>query len=335
MLYTRLLFMRFVFVIILISTCWRVSAQEFPIEQVLQQAQEGGPLPQKLLASRSLVLHAFTLTEKEIATIHSELIRSGVDAVAYFELDRVFSGHDPQLKYLEYFKSREVSNLIFIQKNADRFVITIAAFTGTDSFIDPAKPVWRASNTSLKEALSEVYRTALSAFKKQNLLINDVPEAGLSLKVVTGNRIEAFAYDLKVDKLAVPKFADTVLNRELGNLMKLYPCKYELVDPTIPEEELRKKGFYYVMRFVEARGSVIRELLSYDMSKGESAYTSLTYPNGDVTLKTIPADVPVYKFYARKIDSGNVYLGNKWDADVTWQDALRNYIQSFKAELRL
>jgi hypothetical protein len=54
-----------------------------------------------------------------------------------------------------------------------------------------------------------------------------------------------------------------------------------------------------------------------------------------VQLKNIAANTVVYKFYVRHIDSGNIFLGTKWDADTTWQDALKNFIGGFKAELKI
>ena len=41
--------------------------------------------------------------------------------------------------------------------------------------------------------------------------------------------------------------------------------------------------------------------------------------------KPIPRDALVYKFYIRQNISKNIHVG-VWDADITWQDALRNMI---------
>jgi hypothetical protein len=34
----------------------------------------------------------------------------------------------------------------------------------------------------------------------------------------------------------------------------------------------------------------------------------------------------VYKYYVKHINSGDIYLGEQWDGDDTWQDALFNHI---------
>ena len=104
-----------------------------------------------------------------------------------------------------------------------------------------------------------------------------------------------------------------------------------MTEPGIPEKELRKQGQLYVLGFIHARGSVAKELLGYDMTKSESALLSVTFPDGQQQLKNIPSNTPVFKFYFKHIDSGNVFLGTKWDADVTWQQALINHIRGMKA----
>jgi hypothetical protein len=115
-----------------------------------------------------------------------------------------------------------------------------------------------------------------------------------------------------------------------------YPLKYKITEPGISEQELRKKGSMYVLCYVYSRGSVAKKLLGYDNSKSETALVSMMYPdNGQPQLKNIPAEAFVYKFYIKHIDSGNVFLGTKWDADTTWDQALKNQIRGFKTELKL
>ena len=117
--------------------------------------------------------------------------------------------------------------------------------------------------------------------------------------------------------------------------MANYPLKFKLTESNLSEKDLRKQGSLYVLCFIYARDGVAKNLLGYDMSKSESALVSVTYPNGQQQLKNIPIDTPVFKFYFKHIDSGNVFLGNKWDADLTWQQALLNQIKGMKAELRI
>lgn len=319
----------------LFSLFTTVAIAQLPGVNPMDSLQGGGSLPQKLLNGRTVVLYDHATTSKEINLLHEELVRTGIDAVAYYEIDRVFAGYDVTLAFADYFVKREVANVFILKKSNAGYGLFITAFSGNQAIANSSSPAWSVQHTSLRDALQELYRTALSIYKKQNLLINPMAEINPVVDIITGKRAEAIAYDLKVDKLAVPKFGIDSLDKQLEEILKAYTLRYELVDPAIPETELRKKGFLYILRFVHSRGVVLRELMEYDVSKAESAFVSVTYPEKVLTLKTIPANTPVYKFYPRRIDSGDTYLGIKWDADVTWQKALDNFIKSFKAELRI
>jgi hypothetical protein len=108
-----------------------------------------------------------------------------------------------------------------------------------------------------------------------------------------------------------------------------------MTEPGTSERDLRKQGLLYVLCYVHTRGVAAKELLGYDMSKSESALVSVTYPGDQQQLKNIPSNTPIYKFYFKHIDSGNVFFGTKWDADLTWDQALLNQLKGMNAELRL
>lgn len=296
-----------------------------------------GPLPEKILSGRTFVLISHELTEKEIRDIHNSFIKTGIDAVGYCEADKVFAGADITQAFVKYFQNREIINLILVLKSKTSFELYVSSFDGSDNgiFLGEERSVWKTQNTVLAEVLMTLYRTALNAQKRQNLLINEVPETDLTVQVITGTRKELFAYDLKVDGLAVQKFGDEKMDKELEEIMKSYPFKYQLVDPKISETDLRKQGFLYLLRYVHTRGPAAKQLLGYSISKGESALVSVTYPNGQEQIKTIAADAEVHKFYVRHIEFGHVFLGPKWDADTTWQQALKNFIKGLRNEMKV
>jgi hypothetical protein len=117
--------------------------------------------------------------------------------------------------------------------------------------------------------------------------------------------------------------------------MKSYPYKYTLTEPGQSESELRKAGFLYVLRFVHARNKVARSVLGYETTRAQSAIVSITYVNDDGQLKNIHANEIVYKFYFKHIETENVFLGRKWDADPSWQQALWNQLRGYKVEFKL
>ncbi|MDW8331817.1 MAG: hypothetical protein RMK43_09220 [Cyclobacteriaceae bacterium] len=294
-----------------------------------------GDMPAKILSARTAVLYPPSLSDKELNDIHQSLIRTGIDAVAYVEQDRVFASEDVTEAFANYFVKREIVNLIFISFRRNKWILTVTDFSGKLKRVDTNQTAWHTEDTQLSEVLSSLYRTAMHQYKRQNWLLIEFPERITTVPLIAGNRNERFAYDLKVDGLAVEKTGDAALDAALEEMMKYYPFKYQLVNRNTPETELRRLGLSYVLRFIHARNFVVRELLGYTLKPGENAFVSVTFPNGQEQIKTLPADAYVYKVYVRHIDFGHVFLGPKWDADTTWQQALKNFIYGLRNDMRI
>lgn len=300
-----------------------------------RKLKSGAPLPEKLLSTRSVVVYPHTMTQKNLEDIQLSFQQSGIDAVAYFDIDVLLAGKDMSRALAFNFNKRDINNLVFFEKVNGTYRVYITTFNTKDSFVEENQYAWSNENTSLPELLKTIYRASASGLKRSNLLINDVPETDLMVNPITGRRSEFFAIDLKVDPMAVPKFGDEAMDKELESILTIYPLKYKLTEPNLSERDLRTQGSLYVLCYVHTRGSIAKEILGYDMTKPESAYVSVTYPNGQPQLKTYSKDDYVYKFYFKHIESGNVFFGTKWDADTTWQQALKNHLMAFKAELKL
>lgn len=314
-----------------------LPAQVLPSEKMLVESLNlNGGLPEKLLSTKTAVFHSFQVSEKEMISIQEYFQRTGIDAVAYFPTDLLIGGKDVTKAFYDFLLKREISNLVFIEKNEMDFRMTITLFNGKETVVDPGQNAWSMSNRLLLEILKNLNRTALAQLKKENLLINDFPETELTVDAIRGKRNDFYAVDMKVDMVAIPKFGDEALDKELATLIETnFPFKYKFTEPGVSEKELRKQGMLYIMCFVYTRGSAARELLGYNPSKAESAIVSVTWPGSEPQLKNIPSTTPVYKFYFKHIDSGNIFLGNKWDSDITWQQALLNNIRGMKSELRI
>jgi 2-keto-3-deoxy-galactonokinase len=97
---------------------------------------------------------------------------------------------------------------------------------------------------------------------------------------------------------------------------------------------LRKKGFLFVLRYVHAKGFLAKGLLGYEVAKSENAIASAIYIDNQLQLKTIPSSQLIYKFYFKNLEYQNVFLG-KWDADTTWEEALKNHLNAYKFEKKL
>lgn len=292
--------------------------------------------PEGLLAKRAVALYDYEISDSELEEIQRSFQRTGIDPIAWFHTDMVFSGKDAARAYGEYFVSRGVSMLVFLEKTDQGFHFAATTFNQKQTFVDPGAMAWTVNNPRLKDLLTTVLQDSWTAEKKANFLVNDKPETDIRVDIIPGRRQEFYAIDLKVDNLAVIKFGDETMDKQLEQFfIDNYPLKFKMVDAGSDELELRRKGFHYVLCFVHTRGQAAKEVLGYDMSKGEKSYASIAFPDGQLQLKILPRDQVVYKFYFRHIENGSVFLGTKWDADATWLDALRNHVLGFKQEVKI
>ncbi|HYC86382.1 MAG TPA: hypothetical protein VEB86_14210, partial [Chryseosolibacter sp.] len=245
--------MKLITLILLFGTF--TAAAQLPIyeDEFLSRLSENGPLPEKLLSSRTAVFYPYTFTQKELESVQKSFQRTGIDAVVYFENDLVCAGRDPSVAVASYLNKREIINLAYFQKGPSGYRIYLAPYNQKANLVEQNQPAWTHQGSALDVLLQHLYRTAASTMTKENFLINDVPETGFDINAIYGRRNEFFAIDLKVDELAVPKFGREDMDRELEEIMKMYPFKYRLTEPGLSESELRKQGFLFVLRFSRAR----------------------------------------------------------------------------------
>ena len=296
----------------------------------------GSVLPAGILSQRSLVLYEIAYTPKELQEAQKYFQQAGIDAVAYMDVDYVLSGIDPSRGFSNYFNTRVIKYLILLQKKNDQYLISITEYNGTTSFVDKDHTSWRQSNVSLNELMRTVYRFAISSETKKNFLISDVPETGVALSFYRGKRDERFSPDSRSYKTAIPRFGNEADDKELETFLKEnLPTKYELVDPNLSDAQLEEKGYRLVLRFVHTRGDVARDILGYDVTQTASSLSTNYYEDGAPKIKTIRAKQVIYKFYLKNIEYGNIFLGTKWDADETWQAALKNHIRALRSELKI
>jgi hypothetical protein len=321
---------------LIVFYAFSVSAQ-LPLDeqQFLARLKPGSFLPEKLLSTRTAVFYTYSMTLKELETIQKTFSRTGIDAVIYLESDLVACGRDVSVSLAGYLNSREIVNLALIQKSEAGYVLYFTEYNKKANLVEQNQNAWNLNNKALDVLLQDVYRIAANTLKRENMLINEYPETDMPLNPITGRRSEFFAIDLKVDELAVPKSGIEAQDKELEEIMRLYPYKYKLTEAGLAESELRKQGFMYVLRFVRSRDKLAKNILGYDMSKSQSAIVSVVFKDNEPQLKNIPANNIVFKYYFKHIDSGNVFLGTKWDADETWQQALLNQLKGYRAEFKI
>jgi len=295
----------------------------------------GSDLPPGLLAGRSLVLYEAAYTTAELQEAQKYFQQTGIDAINYLDIDYVLAGPDPSRTFFNYFNNRNIKFLILLQKNDKEYQNIITEYSGTMEFADKAHRSWKQSHASFVELLRTIYRLAISTQKKANFLINDVPEIGFDLRFFREEPAQRFTGDVRTIKSAIPRWGNERDDKELEVLVKeKFPMKCELVDPNLTDAELADKGYRLVLRFVHTRGDAAREILGYDVTQTASSLVTSYFVNGELKVKTVLSKKMIYKFYFKNTEYGNIFLGNKWDADETWQDAIRNHILGLRSELK-
>lgn len=324
----------FVVVFLLISS-FSFSQPSSEEDRLTSKLNFGSSLPSGILSNRSMVLHEISYTKEELQEAQKYFQQAGIDAVAYLDVDYVLSGIDPARIYSNSFASRGIKFLILLQKVNEQYQIIVTEFNGTRSFVDKEHVSWKYTHQSLRELLRTVYRFAVSTERKNNLMINDVPEDGTAMNFYKGRRDERFSPDVRQFKVAIPRFGNEADDKALAEMLKENLKKYDLVDPDLTDAELEGKGYRLVLRFIHTRGDAARDILGYDLTQTASSLSTTYFLDGQQQVKTIRAKQMIYKFYFKNTEYGNIFLGSKWDADETWQDALKNHIQALRLELKI
>jgi len=318
-----------------------VSAQRGSnIINLLDSLNYSDQLPEDLLSTKSLVLMKVPIKRDSpevrgdwkalAAEVQPGFKKSGIDAVAYYYVDDVFSGPEAVGAFAEKFEERVLDNVIFVIEEDGTYEIIITEITDKNNLITKGQNAYRIEGNRISQMTHNIYlKGANSGLERNNLLIIEVPTFGDMAHAIEGRRGEYFDVNFKSFALAVPDFADT---SKIKKVMADYPYDYVIVDSDKTERELRDEDHQYILYYVHTVGRNVKEILEYEINESESAYMS-EVSNGETRLKSINNQTPVYKFYVKHIYSENVFLGTKWDADISWSDALHNYITNMENQL--
>jgi hypothetical protein len=333
----------------------------------------GNNLPEDILKAKSIVLVSVPPVSKTSSErgdwkafsgeAHEYFKKIGIDPVAYVYFDDVFANSDATKAYTAQFIKREIKYIIIISKvilkiknkESMRYVILITPFSQDEVLIKNGQKAYKDQDKDFEKPMKKIYGiTVRKDYVKTNNLIIDNPEYLPAMGILKGRRNQSYPVDLRVDKLAVPKFEETKIpdnrpggilnnriakeiekanehverqNFEIDRLFQNYKWKYELVSPDIDDKELYRNGFLYKLIRVSSTGKKVKEFLGYELNDIEQDYiTTIQKPDGSITFRAIPVNAPVHKFYIKSMARDEVYIGESWDADETWQDALKNHL---------
>lgn len=328
----------------LVVCCSSLIAQdEISLSRMLDSLQYGSEIPEDILKTKSLVLvmvppkstnpYIRGNWQKLAAEVQPGFKKAGIDAVVWHYIEDVYSGIESWRSFLQDFEKRGIENAVFVvQKNGKYRIVLTRINDDKLALIKAGQPAWQTEHSELPVALDNLYKAAAnSSQERENLLILGVPEFGTMTNPISGRRGDYYDLNFSSEKLAVPVFADTA---EINRVMSNYPYEYGFTDPDIEEDKkLRSQGYQYILHYVHTTGKEVKQMLGYDTTDSETAYVSEVVKNGEPRAKSYNINTPVYKFYIKHIYSGKVFVGKRWDAAPTWQEALTNYIDNLRNEL--
>jgi hypothetical protein len=331
-------------------------------------------LPKYLLSRKSIVFMSVprSATDPTIRAdwkklsqqVHAAFKKMKIDAVAYYQIDDLYGNSDATLSYSKEMIQREIKYIIIVEQSSSNaagvtsFKITISGFNKKESFISDGQKAWQTEGPDLKVLLNgmrkEVFRAEM---KLENYLIADGPEFFTDTKILKGKRIPTYAKDLKVDMLIVPRFeyysiedstklgkealqkvvtynlAIDKKNKKLEQIMGSYPWKYEFSNSS-SDDEIYKRGYQFVLLPIYGSGRTIKELLNFEINPFETEYVTIKSTEFGTSLRRLPVDAVVTKYYVKHVHTQDAYIGSKWDADLTWEEALQNFIFLLKESVK-
>lgn len=341
-----------------------VSSAELKMKAILNPASN--TVPKELLLSKSIVVISMFDNERDIRgdwktlaeEAHFYVKKLGIDAVLYFYIDDLIAGYDLQRSISQQLIKRDIKNVFMLSKDKvngrDQFIGVLTQFDSKPSFVSNNQMAWKSQTSDLEILFRNLARSIDNTdLTLENLLIIDSPEYYRGVDIIRGKRFENFNTDLRIDQIAIPKFMDLPVpentkarstsemveilenennknlgrNGQLEQIMSNYPYKFQIVPYEYDEKKILAKGFQFVLMRIGSSGKNVRKLLGYEISDDIKELITIKKNSlGEVNVKSIPIDGMVYKYYVKHINSGDIYLGEQWDGDDNWQDALNNHM---------
>lgn len=116
-------------------------------------------------------------------------------------------------------------------------------------------------------------------------------------------------------------------------LQELFPSKIQYFDAGTALKEIKAAKCSFVLRHMHTTAVEAMRLMGYASPKDAKSLTTISYSSGVATPRTMPGKTVVWKFYVQQIDGGMAYLGNRWEAEESASQSLRNHLLSYKTWL--
>lgn len=330
-------------------------------------------LPKDLLSSKTVVVLSIDdKSESNIRgdwkgladEAHFYIAKLGIDPVVYYYVDDLISGYDVKRVITAEMVKRGIKNVLMLSKDKingrDQYIGVITEFDQKPSFVSHSQNAWKSQTSDLEILFRNLVRAIDNAdLVRENLLILDSPEYFRGVKILTGRRNESFNTDLRIDRIAIPAFEELPIiegansenskmvqaineeneenlkkNAQLEQIMASYPYQYKIVPYQYDEKKYLTQGFQFILMRITSSGRNVRRLLGYEVNDQVNELITMKKDDlGNVQVKAIPIDGLVTKYYVKHINSGEVFLGEQWDGDDNWSDALKNHLKNLMEKL--
>lgn len=318
---------------------------------------EAGELPQNLTNSRSAIIISMEPLErdgfkvsnnwKKIARdAHRAFKIMGVDPIVYMN-DLVLSSDVTRQNYFQYLKDRKIRFLVFLKvldSDVEINIIPFDAKRGLTGKFDGYKRKESGLQKALLELARDIKRQELVF---ENFLVPEKPSFSEKVSIVEKQSLANYPGQIRRSLLAIEKF-DTLKipvdatselrsgiaaynkkmklrNKKIQQIFESqYPFDFILIDK-MSDEMLLRKRYQFVLRNISGTGEGIKSLLNQELKKEDNLVSVIPILPDQTTIKLIPREGIVTKFYIKQNITKNVHTGI-WDADEQWEKALENFI---------
>ncbi len=320
---------------LLVLACF-IQASVFGQQQALDGFLSGKSV---VLISSSPAAQPIMSWEELAEMVHDPLVEAGGDPVGYFELEDIALSEETQQVYANAFQKRLIDTIIVLTRTGNgNFHLHVFPFSKDASIIKPGDQV--AINASNLEAFTEQVMAIGNNRPSENFLVIDVPEfphlveGGSSSR--SSNFIKRRPLNLDVFKLGV------LLTGASGDSGYLLTFRHDLLGKSEAERQAEQKAerdgleavfeevYPYQVEFLTSSKSnqeLIRDRVQFVLMKIEGR-------EGDI-LENMGLPIPpetdtnriVVKYYVKFLVRDELYLGEKWDADPDWREALTSFLK--------
>lgn len=305
--------------------------------------------PQDILSTKSLVLISAPVEaapgewKKRAEEMQAFFGETGIDAVAYFNLNRKFTLPDFDAIVPKLITDRQITNLIFliIGEEEEESIIGFGAYNGKSSMYDRSSTFWTRSFTDIETVFEEMrllFKTG--AFPRTNLLVNDKPEFFDFSRPAFAANYASFPPELSTKVVGIP-----TLRSQSGEAGVHLMVADNFHNPDKPATEVAERNMALQalaldslmnMRRVDLKSTTeallrrdgVTHLLYYVAGDSEYIYRLFRFKGRE----DVPASYLV-KFFLKDLRNRNIFLGRRWDASPDWQEALNSFMAQIEQEL--